>query len=95
MPIWFWLNVPACTLIFLATAGIPLWLVLTHPDQRPYRIAARVQANAASSRPRDSSSSYVPASSARSPASTTAGRIKATVDPQNIIRANHPVPPAR
>lgn len=33
MPIWFWLNIPACTLIVLATAGIPLWMVLTRPDE--------------------------------------------------------------
>ena len=32
MPVWFWLNVPACTLFFLATSGIPLWLVLRRPD---------------------------------------------------------------
>jgi hypothetical protein len=32
---WFWLNIPLSTAIFLATAGIPLWMVLRHPDARP------------------------------------------------------------
>lgn len=32
MPAWFWLNMPACVLFFLATAGIPLWVVLKWPD---------------------------------------------------------------
>jgi len=31
---WFWLNIPLGTLFFLATAGIPLWMVLRHPDTR-------------------------------------------------------------
>ena len=42
MPIWFWLNIPACTLFFLATAGIPLWLVLTRPDEGHMPAAGRV-----------------------------------------------------
>jgi hypothetical protein len=29
---WFWLNVPLCALIFCAVCGIPLWLVIKHPD---------------------------------------------------------------
>jgi hypothetical protein len=32
---WFWLNVPLMIVFFLATAGIPLWLVLRHPDRAP------------------------------------------------------------
>jgi hypothetical protein len=39
MPLWFWLNIPACALFFLATTGIPLWMVLRHPDQGPDRPA--------------------------------------------------------
>lgn len=31
---WFWLNIPLATAFFLATAGIPLWMVLRHPDTR-------------------------------------------------------------
>jgi hypothetical protein len=29
---WFWLNIPLCALIFGAVCGIPLWLVIKHPD---------------------------------------------------------------
>lgn len=35
MPSWFWLNVPLMAVFFLATAGIPLWLVLKRPDRAP------------------------------------------------------------
>jgi hypothetical protein len=40
MPAWFWLNVPADVLFFLAVSGIPLWMVLKEPaeqipDHRP------------------------------------------------------------
>jgi hypothetical protein len=34
---WFWLNVPLGALIFLAVSGIPLRLVLRHPDLAPAR----------------------------------------------------------
>jgi hypothetical protein len=29
---WFWLNIPLAVAFFLAWSGIPLWLVLRHPD---------------------------------------------------------------
>jgi hypothetical protein len=32
---WFWLNIPLASVIFLAVAGIPLWMVIKHPDTRP------------------------------------------------------------
>ena len=32
---WFWLNIPIGIVIALAVSGIPLWLVLKHPDERP------------------------------------------------------------
>ena len=32
---WMWLNLPLGALIFLAVAGIPLWMVLKRPDHRP------------------------------------------------------------
>jgi hypothetical protein len=32
---WFWLNVPLMAVFFLAWSGIPLWLVLRHPDTAP------------------------------------------------------------
>ena len=32
---WFWLNIPLCALIFGAVCGIPVWLVVKHPDVAP------------------------------------------------------------
>lgn len=32
MPTWFWLNIPAGAVLFAAMVGIPLWLVIKHPD---------------------------------------------------------------
>jgi hypothetical protein len=32
---WFWLNIPLCALIFGAVFGIPVWLVIKHPDRAP------------------------------------------------------------
>jgi hypothetical protein len=54
---WIWLNMPLGALIFLATAGIPLWMVIKHPDagpepepaRRTARPPARVPAYAAAS----------------------------------------------
>jgi hypothetical protein len=34
---WFWLNVPLMSVFFLATAGIPMWLTLRHPETGPVR----------------------------------------------------------
>jgi hypothetical protein len=32
MPLWFWLNIPACVVVFSAVVGIPLWMVFKHPE---------------------------------------------------------------
>lgn len=32
---WFWLNMPLAAMFFAAWTGIPLWLVLKHPDTGP------------------------------------------------------------
>jgi hypothetical protein len=32
---WFWLNIPLMVLVFSAVCGIPLWLVIKHPDTVP------------------------------------------------------------
>jgi hypothetical protein len=37
---WFWLNIPLASLFFLAVTGIPLWLVIRHPDARAQAPAA-------------------------------------------------------
>jgi hypothetical protein len=43
---WIWLNMPLGALIFLAMAGIPLWMVIRHPDTGPDARAARRAAQA-------------------------------------------------
>ncbi len=30
---WFWLNVPLAALFVAAWSGIPLWMVLRHPER--------------------------------------------------------------
>jgi hypothetical protein len=42
---WLWLNVPLAALFFAAWSGIPLWMVLRHPDRRD-EPAIRVPAQA-------------------------------------------------
>ena len=37
---WLWLNVPLATVIFGAVTGIPLWMVIKHPDTGPDAAAA-------------------------------------------------------
>ena len=32
---WIWLNLPLGALIVAAVAGIPLWMVIRHPNARP------------------------------------------------------------
>jgi hypothetical protein len=32
---WLWIDLPLCALFFLAVCGIPLWMVIKHPDTRP------------------------------------------------------------
>jgi hypothetical protein len=29
---WFWLNIPLCAVIFALVVGVPLWMVIRHPD---------------------------------------------------------------
>ncbi len=43
---WFWLNVPLMSVFFLATAGIPMWMVLRHPDNRPARMSRSTRMDA-------------------------------------------------
>ena len=39
---WLLLNIPLAVLFFALWAGIPLWLVLKHPDTNPTPAAAAV-----------------------------------------------------
>ena len=43
---WFWLNIPLGAVFFLAIAGIPLWMVIRHPDHRPTAIGKDARAQA-------------------------------------------------
>jgi hypothetical protein len=29
---WFWLNMPLAAVIFALIVGVPLWMVIKHPD---------------------------------------------------------------
>jgi hypothetical protein len=40
---WFWLNIPLDALFFLAISGIPFWMVLRHPDDRPVMVAGMTE----------------------------------------------------
>jgi hypothetical protein len=37
---WLLLNIPLMVLVFALMAGIPLWMVLKHPDTAPTLAAA-------------------------------------------------------
>jgi hypothetical protein len=37
---WLWLNVPLATVISGAVTGVPLWMVIKHPDIGPDAAAA-------------------------------------------------------
>ncbi len=41
---WFWLDMPLAALIFAAVTGIPLWMVIKHPDTGPDAAAAKPSA---------------------------------------------------
>jgi hypothetical protein len=38
---WFWLNIPLAVVFVAVYVGVPLWLVVRHPDEEPRRSAAR------------------------------------------------------
>jgi hypothetical protein len=44
---WILLNIPLGVVFFLAIAGIPLWMVIRHPDRGPARGQAIGQATSA------------------------------------------------
>ncbi len=37
---WLWVNVPLMVLFVALWVGIPTWLVLKHPDNKPARAVA-------------------------------------------------------
>jgi len=42
---WLWIDIPLCALFFLAVCGIPLWMVIKHPDTGPNRAGIASQRN--------------------------------------------------
>jgi len=44
--VWLWLNIGICAPIFLAITGIPLWMVIRHPDRGPASAVYKAQDNA-------------------------------------------------
>jgi hypothetical protein len=41
---WFWMNIPAVLVFVGLWAGIPMWLVLKHPDRGPESLAVQAPA---------------------------------------------------
>lgn len=59
---WVWLNIPLGVVVVLAIAGIPIWLVLKHPDARPQpAVAARPDLAGAAQPARDRAHQRTPA----------------------------------
>jgi hypothetical protein len=46
MASWFWLNIPACVVVFSVVVGIPLWLVFKRPDEELHHPRAEAAAQA-------------------------------------------------
>jgi hypothetical protein len=44
---WFWINMPLAAAFFGAGVGVPMWLVIKHPDQGPAPLAAQATTKAA------------------------------------------------
>ena len=38
---WFWMNIPAALVFVGLWSGIPMWLVLRHPDRGPAPLPAQ------------------------------------------------------
>jgi len=42
---WFWMNIPAALVFLGLWSGIPLWLILKHPDRGPAPLAVQSPAS--------------------------------------------------
>jgi hypothetical protein len=47
---WFWLNIPLGVVMTLIAAGLPMWVLLKHPEEGVRTKRAEVAAHAARSR---------------------------------------------
>ena len=43
---WFWLNMPLAAAFFAAWVGVPMWLILRHPDRGPAQATAQAPVQA-------------------------------------------------
>ena len=43
---WFWLNMPLAVAFFAIWVGVPMWLILRHPDRGPAPTMAQAPAQA-------------------------------------------------
>ena len=41
---WFWLNMPLAVAFFAIWVGVPMWLILRHPDRGPAPATAQAPA---------------------------------------------------
>jgi hypothetical protein len=48
---WFWMNIPAALVCVGLWSGIPMWLVLKHPDRGPTSLAPARARQAAPAEP--------------------------------------------
>jgi hypothetical protein len=44
---WFWMNIPLAAAFFGVWVGVPLWLILKHPDRGSAPVAVPAQAHQA------------------------------------------------
>lgn len=54
MSSWIWLDIPLMTVVFIATVGIPLSMVLRRPDETPEDSRRRFARKSRPSAPRPS-----------------------------------------
>ena len=57
---WFWMNIPAALVFFGLWSGIPMWLVLKHPDRGPAPLAVQPPAPTRSAAPAEPQIAPVP-----------------------------------
>jgi hypothetical protein len=50
---WFWMNMPLAVAFFGVWVGVPMWLVLKHPDRGPAPVAAQAPVQARQAAPAD------------------------------------------
>ena len=57
---WFWMYIPAALVFFGLWSGIPMWLVLRHPDRGPAPLAVQPPARTRPAAPAEPQITPVP-----------------------------------